>query len=548
MVLLTGPYGDRLRPFRHTLLGGNCVSKNGTHRGAKGRPLGFQLVRGPETDSSPLYMQLYGQLRDHILGGALPSGASLPSARMLSADLSVSRNTVEAAYSQLQAEGFITRRVGAGTVVAPSAEGTPLLGTRAAKVNAPSKASAVGISLRGAELSQRGRAEADSDRTMGACPTDVSNFPGAVWNRVLTRKARRGGLGFFRPADAQGLLSLRKAIVEHVQVTRGVVCDASQVIVVNSTQQGLDLAARVLLDPGDTAYVENPGYRSAWGAFVAAGAHLSAIPVDNEGLDASYLPRNAGRSVLYLTPSHQFPLGVTMTLARRLAILRWAKETGSWILEDDYDSEFRYDGRPLAALQGLDRDGQTLYIGTWNKIVFPGLRLAYIIVPPALVDAFVGARRMTDGPANPLLQSALAEFISGGYLAAHIRQARRSYAARRDLLIGALHSMWGDAVRIGPSSTGLHLVAHFPDHFDDVAVAAGSPSELGLGIAPLSRYFATPEVRRGLILNYGAVPPANIARAIHALTPAVLRPGTERSRQRSPSLLRAPNQSLGASR
>jgi GntR family transcriptional regulator/MocR family aminotransferase len=243
--------------------------------------------------------------------------------------------------------------------------------------------------------------------------------------------------------------------------------------------------------------------------------------VDAEGLRAHRLPRTGRRRrLLYVTPSHQFPLGATLSLARRLAVLNWARETGAWVLEDDYDSEFRYDGRPLAALQALDAAGSVLYVGTCNKVLFPGLRLAYLILPPELVQPFAAARRIADGHSPPLVQAALADFMESGQFAAYVRQAREHYAGTRDALVSRVEQAWADAVTLGPTSTGLHLVAHLPAGTDDRVIALAAP-ETSLGVAPLSRYYAGPRKAPGLVLSYGAATMAAIATAVERLAPRV---------------------------
>jgi GntR family transcriptional regulator/MocR family aminotransferase len=240
--------------------------------------------------------------------------------------------------------------------------------------------------------------------------------------------------------------------------------------------------------------------------------------VDGGGLVADRLPLGARRRLLYLTPSHQFPLGVTLSLARRLAVLKWARRTGAWVLEDDYDSEFRYDGRPLAALHALDEAGCVLYVGTYNKVLFPGLRLAYLVLPRALAGPFAAARRIADGHSPPLAQAALADFMASGQFVAYVRQAREHYSGRRDLLVARAEQAWGGAVRLGPSSTGLHLVAHLSAGADDRAIAA-AVQEGGLGVSALSRYYAGPRTRAGLLLSYGAATTAAISRGVERLTP-----------------------------
>jgi GntR family transcriptional regulator/MocR family aminotransferase len=473
-------------------------------------------------DDAPLYARVYRQLREHILRGALPPGARLPSARTLAADLAVSRNTVEAAFLQLQAEGFVVRRIGAGSFVAEAlpdlarpARGAPARGVGPAKVSPAPR-----LVGRGRAIADLGARELDEERRVGPCSTDIRSFPLRTWNRLLARRARRSGHSVLLPPDPAGVPALRQAIADHLRLTRGVRCEAAQVIVVSSTQQAIDLAARLLLEPGATALVEDPGYPSARAALAAAGAAVGGVPVDDDGLVTDALPRDAAPRLLYLTPSHQFPLGVTLSLARRLALLRWAAATGAWVLEDDYDSEFRYDGRPLASLQGLDASGRTLYIGTFNKVLFPAIRLAYIVVPTTLVEAFTAGRRVLDGFSPPLLQQTLADFIGDGHFTAHLRQARRRYHTNRDTLVRSIRSSWGDAVRLGPFDTGLHLVAHLPPRTDDVRVAHSAPAA-GLGVSPLSRYCLAQPPRRGLLLSYGAATPQEIRGSVKAMADAV---------------------------
>ena len=480
---------------------------------------------------APLYTQLYRRFREAILSGALDAGSRLPSARTLAADLRVSRNTVEAAFLQLTSEGFVVRRVGSGTVVSASvADQAPFsrLGQRGKagivlrSEAAPALPPTGQLSRRGKVLSDHGKAIIETDSPIGPCSTDVTGFPVATWNRLLARSARRAGVSPFQQANSFGLPALRTAIASHAKLTRGVQAEPEQVIVVSSTQQAIDLAARLLLDPGSIALVEEPGYPAARSALIAAGAAVRTISVDDDGIVANELGAIPRARLLYVTPSHQFPLGVTMTLPRRLALLRWAAATGAWIIEDDYDSEFRYRGRPIAALQGLDRSGRVLYLGTCNKVLFPGLRLAYLIVPTGLVDAFAAARRIVDGFSSPLMQSVLADFMAGGHFAAYLRQARDHYAACRDALAGRMQSAWEGAARLGASDTGLHLVAHLPAVRDDARVAGAAPPN-GLGVAPLSRYYYGRAKQRGLMLSYGATTPEQIVRSVDALAPAVRR-------------------------
>lgn len=496
------------------------------------KPMGIgqdvRVLRSLESSGTPLHVQVYRRLRENIVGGALKPGDRLPSARTLASDLRVSRNTVDAAFAQLRAEGLIVRRVGAGTVVAPTiVEASPFLRRRGGReslaqpiVVRTSLAPAI-LSARGSLIAALGAAEIADDRHASPCATDVRGFPSSTWVKLLAQRARAAGEVAFRSSDPFGTLELREAIADQARLTRGVRCVAQQVVVLNSTQQAIDLAARLLLDPGSRGAVEDPGYTSARAALLAAGAVVHPIPVDDEGLVVHDLAALPDVRLAYITPSHQFPLGVTMSLKRRHALLEWAAKTGAWIIEDDYDSEFRYADRPMLSLQGMDRGGRVLYVGTYNKVLFPGLRLAYIIVPESLVEAFGAARRLSDGFSSPLLQGVLADFLRRGHFAAYVRAARNHYEACRNALVDGIQAAWGEGVTLGPSDTGLHLVAQFEAGTDDVRIAhAALAREVGVGA--LSRYCHGTARHRGLLLSYGAATPDAISRDIAALAPAVV--------------------------
>jgi GntR family transcriptional regulator/MocR family aminotransferase len=327
---------------------------------------------------------------------------------------------------------------------------------------------------------------------------------------------------------AEGYTPLRQAVAAHLAASRGVRCDWRQVIITASTQQSLDLTARLLLDPGDWVCCENPCYSGARAALQFAGARFAPVTVDAEGADFDALPPHARSARLaYVTPSHQYPLGVTMSLQRRLALLRWAEEGGRWIFEDDYDSEFRYAGRPIMSVQGLDPRQRVIYSGSLNKLLFPTIRLAYVVVPDALVDAFEHAVIATTGPAPTLTQAAAAEFISAGHLAAHIRRTRERYRERRDVLLAALDAELGGVFDVVAADAGMHVTGCFPDGYDDVAIARRA-AQHGLEVPPLSTYYLAEPRRAGLLLHFARVTPPTIRRAIHVLATCV----TARSRRR----------------
>ena len=470
-----------------------------------------------DADGMPMYRQVYRRLRAAILGGALPHGTRLPSTRQLAAELDLSRNTVEVAFEQLRAEGFIERRVGAGSFVAMSRTDRPVAPagrTRSARASE----SASLLSARGRLVAEAGtRAGQAASRTFAPCVPGLQDFPVALWNRVLAKRARLGGGALLETGDPAGYRPLREATAAYLGAVRGVQCDWRQVLIVGSTQQALDLVARLVLDPGDEAWIEEPGYLGARAALAAAGARLVPVPVDADGIVVEQGVALAPRARLaYVTPSHQYPLGVTTTLARRVALLAWAERAAAWIVEDDYDSEFRYAGRPLAAVQGLDRSGRVLYTGTFNKVMFPSLHVAYLVVPPGLAERVVAARAVTDGPVATLAQAALADFIGDGHFAAHIRQMRRLYEERRDVLRHELAQRLGTLLTVAHAEAGLHLAALLPRGVDDRPLSTAAAAA-GLDVPPLSRYYLGRPSRRGLVLNFAGTARAEIIAGVRTL-------------------------------
>jgi GntR family transcriptional regulator / MocR family aminotransferase len=482
--------------------------------------------------SQPLYQQLYESLRAAILAGQLAGDLRLPSTRALAEELGVSRSTVINAFDQLLAEGYIYGVRGSGTFVARVLPEELLETPHRPGAWSRSSAPVSALSGRGTALAalpeppvpDRPAPAQTQAFSVGLPAIDV--FPHKLWGQILARCWRRGGVGLMDYQPAAGYAPLREAIAAHVISARGVRCDAGQVIVTTGSQQALALAAQVLLDPGDAALIEDPGYMGARAALLAAGAHLIATPIDPEGLDlAAGLARCANPRLAYITPSHQFPLGVTMSLARRLALLEWAATAGAWLLEDDYDSEFHYTGRPLAALQGLDRAGCVIYIGTFSKVLFPALRLGYLIVPPALADAFVHARAGADTHAPALEQAVLAEFMREGHFARHIRRMRALYAERQAILIDAAARDLAGLLDIQPDATGMHLLGWLPAGIDDQAVAARAGAR-GVHVLPLSWLRIETAERGALLLGYAAANEGEIRAGVKQLARALSPPNS----------------------
>jgi GntR family transcriptional regulator/MocR family aminotransferase len=475
-----------------------------------------------ELDSSletPLYRQLYIKLRQAILAGQLPAGMRLPSTRTLALELNISRNTVINAFDQLLAEGYLEGRVGAGTFVACVLP-EDLLHVEASR-QFPQN---IG-QIKGRRLSQRGSLIQNIKLTATtvsnlALPRafrpglpSVEEFPFDVWAKLAFQHWQQPPMSLLSYADPAGYAPLREAIASYLWAMRGVRCTVEQVVIVSGSQQALDLAARVLLDPGDVVCLEDPGYLGARSAFVGAAAQVVPVPVDNEGIQ---IPNNSTARLVYVTPSHQYPLGVTMSLSRRLALLEWANQCGAWILEDDYDSEYRYSSRPLAALQGLDNEGRVIYFGTFSKVLFPSLRLGYLVVPPDLVAAFVAARATSDRHSPSVEQAVLADFMAEGHFGRHIRRTRLLYASRQQALVTAAQRELGGLLEVCAAEAGMHLLGWLPSGIADTT-ASEQALKVGVEAPALSNYAlksAHLGGKGGLLLGYAAFNAQEIDEAI----------------------------------
>jgi GntR family transcriptional regulator/MocR family aminotransferase len=423
----------------------------------------------------PLYQALYIHLRSAILSGELKGGMKLPSTRALADELSVSRNTVLNTYRQLLAEGYLESREGSGTFVVHVLPELLLTAPRHASSHS---AQSQRVALPQPLFAERAKAQlaVSQPPPSGRLPRPflaeapaLDAFPYPLWSRLVTRQARRLPVNNFMYQDSAGYRPLREAIAAHVAIARQVHCTPEQVMIVSGSQGALDLAARILINVGDPVWMEDPGYPGARGAFLGSGAQIVPIPIDDEGLVVEFgITRARHARLVYVTPSHQFPLGVTMSPARRLALLDWAKRANAYILEDDYDSEFRFATRPLATLQGLDEADRVIYIGTFSKVLFPSIRIGYLILPPPLVDPFLKVRRHIDIHSPMLEQAVLADFMIEGHFRRHVRRMRALYAERRSALLEAASKL---PLEIHSPEAGIHCVGWLPDGMDDLAVA-----------------------------------------------------------------------------
>jgi len=499
------------------------------------------LVSLDASREDPLHHQVYAGIRDAILSGRLAARSLLPSTRLLASELRISRTTVSLAFDQLRAEGFLEARERGGTFVAATipdrvlSYGPQPPSRASARPHSPAKSRAASS---GASPSRRGAALASlttpaialSGREPRAFRTGVpalDAFPHSVWGQIAARRWRRAPGALLGYGVPNGYGPLRRAIANYLEVSRGAHCTSEQVIVVGGSQEALYLAAHLLIEPGDTAWIENPGYPGARNALSAAGAQLVGVPLDGEGLDLAHGLRVAPNArIAYITPSHQYPLGVTMTIGRRLALLQWARDAGAWILEDDYDSEFRYTSRPLPSMQGLDAgagesDSRVIYIGTFSKTLFPSLRIGFLVVPSALVDAFAAARAVIDRQSPTVDQAVLAEFIDQGHFVRHLRRMRALYAERQDALLrGIRDGPLAEHMDAGASDAGMHLVGWLRHHRDD-ARASASALAAGIETQPLSAMAHGPVRRGALLLGYAAYAPSTLVRSIEKLAIAL---------------------------
>lgn len=460
----------------------------------------------------PLYLQLADAIRTRILSGRFPAHCHLPPTRSMAGLLALGRNTVNNAYEVLRSEGLLEARQGSGFYV--SANLDPIImpeGKRTLRKEPTPIKSATKIP----DLDQRPTPREIRPFTPGI--PDLDAFPLDLWARLSAKQWRQASRAMLTYANPTGYQPLREAIAAYLKACRGVSCEPDQVLVVSGSQQGLDLTCRLLLAPYDAVWVENPCYQGFLGTLKQCQAHVIPVDLDGEGLDVRAGRRIHGNpKLVFVTPAHQYPTGTEMTMPRRLELLNFAQKSGSWILEDDYDSEFRYDGPPLAAIQGLAPESRVIYTGTFSKVLFPALRIGYLVVPKKLVAALSELRYLVDNSSPTINQAVLADFIDQGHFASHLRRMRQRYRTRRDQVCEWLKRKQAHHFETGPHSGGMHVTLFAKTHFDDVAFAKAAVN-CNLEIRPLSPYYCGKRKKSGLVLGFAGFDEPRIKQALARL-------------------------------
>ena len=482
----------------------------------------LSTIQLSQESSLPKFRQLGSQLRDMILSGQLKTGTQLPSTRELASTLSISRLTVQNTYEQLIAEGYLDAKTGSGTFVAQ-------LSASDLSPNHPNNKQLNSEEHLLARLSERGTALQSSyqiihhqtPRPFHPGTPALDQFPIQTWTRISGKHWRQARSHMLNYGDPKGYNPLRKEIAAYLRDARGVNCEDEQVIVVSGAQQAFCLCTWALTNEGDSVWVEDPGHIAARQVIQGAGARVIPVPLDDEGIDIkSGLSLDANPKMIMITPSHQHPLGLTTTLSRRLELLNLAYKTGAWLIEDDYDSEFRFKDRPLTAMQGLDEYNHVIYIGTFSKVLFPSLRLSYLVVPKPLVESFANVYSLLDRAAPTMPQAVLADVIREGHFTAHIRKMRNLYAERQEALLTVLESHCSGLLKPIATDSGMHLIGWLPTHLDDQVVSKRA-REYGVDVIPLSIYSIKAVQPPGLLIGFSCVSPEEMSAAASLLAEAI---------------------------
>ncbi len=471
----------------------------------------------------PLYQQIAEELRQAVLQKRLKPNQKLPPSRVLAKTLAISRGTVTQSYEQLLSEGYFETRCGSGTFVCsqlpnddlqPESTGQVKLETSELTMLSP-----LGTGL--LTIDQLDVPDPQTEISFRFGSPDAKQFPVELWRRLLGRHCHNSSAILNYNPDAAGYMPLRVAIADYLGRSRAVQCSAEQVIIVNGSQQALDLISRLTITPGDWVAVEDPGYLGARHCFEGQGANLQAVPVDTEGLDVEALKQfHQPFKLLYVTPSHQFPTGAILSLPRRLALLQWASQTGAIILEDDYDSEYRYGDRPIPALQGLDRNSTVIYVGTFSKILFPSLRIGYLVVPTAWIPVVSRAKWLCDRQSATLEQYALTDFITEGHFERHIRRMRHLYNQRRQALVNSLEQYFGPRITILGENAGLHLMARIKTDLPDKVVIQNAAFK-DVGLVSANDYYLKKTKGGEFIFGYSQLTETQIKQAVQTLYDAL---------------------------
>jgi GntR family transcriptional regulator / MocR family aminotransferase len=492
----------------------NKANNNGVKQVAKDLSGIAPVIAIDRLDTLPLHHQICEGFRAAILRGDLRPGQQVPSTRHLAEDLEVSRFPVLGAYERLLSEGYFESRVGSGTFVSASLPGKLQQARRSRTTTGGSRC----LSRRSSLLP---RFEPVPWRygsgPFGVHQPALDQFPFAAWSKLLAEHGRRPRLRAIHDNDPMGLDRFRDAICSYLHTARAVECDPSQIMIVSGSQQALEITARVLLDPGDPVWIEEPGYPLAQSVLLGAGCRIVPVPVDDEGINVS-----AGMNLLpkaraaFVTPSHQYPLGVTMSASRRLHLLDWARDNGAWVVEDDYDSAYRYDTTSVSSLQGIDSDARVIYIGTFSRVIFPSVRVSYIVIPPDLMERFMAVRFSLGICPSCLFQEVLTDFIRAGQFARHIRRMRALYKERRTALVESVQNTCSDILEIHGAGAGMHLTVTLPSGFNDIEIASQGV-KYGLCLWPLSPCYLN-KPRHGFMLGFAATPADQMAGAVHQLS------------------------------
>ena len=464
----------------------------------------FELILPPRPAGTPSFHWLRNSLRTEILSGRLDPGSRLPASRDFARQYHFSRGTVLVAFDELRAEGYLEARKGSGTYVSTILPERLLQSQRATEEEAHSviegKQHLSAFAKRVESFSLSANPESLAFRTN--LPA-LDLFPTTLWAQITARRLRKASTRMLLGCGAQGYLPLREAVAHYARSSRGVSCEADQVVIVSGIQEGLDLAARLLLDPGDKVLVEDPGYQGAYASFRSAGARLVPVPLDSEGAAPKERDLRNCR-LFYVTPGHQYPMGTTMSLRRRLELLAWARKYETTIFEDDYDSEFRFSGRPVPAMQGLDRSGRVIFAGSFNKVLFPSLRLSYVILPPNLTDVFVRAKNVSTRHQPLLDQAVLCDFIEQGHFGRHLRRMRKTYEERLAVLLECARVHLGGHLAISNIEAGLQTIGLLDRNISAEEVARRAAAE-NIDVVPLSRLCCAVSIPEGLQIGFAAV-------------------------------------------